>query len=109
MVAVLLMAGDHVPSIPLVDVVGKLNVPPSQIAGIGSNSGTTLSLIVISITVGIPHGLSGVNVYGVVPGVVTSIVDGDQLPENPLSEIVGNEGGGTPEQNGPIGAKLATT
>jgi hypothetical protein len=30
-VAVLLIAGDHVPTILFVEVVGKVNVPPEQI------------------------------------------------------------------------------
>ncbi len=31
MVAVLFIAGDHVPVIPFVEVVGKINVSPEQI------------------------------------------------------------------------------
>jgi hypothetical protein len=33
-VVVLFMAGDQVPMMPLLDVVGKVKVPPEQIGGI---------------------------------------------------------------------------
>ena len=36
----LLIAGDHVPIIPFVDVVGKLNEPPAQIGATCVNVGT---------------------------------------------------------------------
>jgi hypothetical protein len=108
-VVVLSIAGDHVPLMPLVDVAGSVNVPPSHIGSIGSNVGTILSLTVISIVVGTPQGSSGVNVYSVVPGFETSIADGDQVPDKPFSEVVGSDGGGTPVQNGPIGANVAIT
>ena len=39
MVAVLFTAGDQVPVIPFVDVVGKLNVPPTQMGATGLNVG----------------------------------------------------------------------
>ena len=39
-VVVLFMAGDHVPDIPLVEVVGSgLNTAPEQIGGIGLKAG----------------------------------------------------------------------
>ena len=40
-VVVLLIDGDQVPVIPLVDVAGNVNVPPLQIAGICVNTGVT--------------------------------------------------------------------
>ena len=39
MVAVLFIAGDHVPVIPFVEEVGKVNVPPTQMGAIGLNVG----------------------------------------------------------------------
>jgi len=45
-VAVLLIAGAHVPVTPFVDVVGKLKLPPLQIAEICVNVGTVLGLTV---------------------------------------------------------------
>ena len=41
-VVVLSIAGDQVPLMPLVEVPGSVKVAPSQIAGIGSNSGSTI-------------------------------------------------------------------
>ena len=41
MVAVLFIAGDHVPVIPFVEVVGRVNVPPTQIGAIGLKVGVT--------------------------------------------------------------------
>jgi hypothetical protein len=49
-VAVLLIAGDHVPVIPLLDVVGNAaNVAPEQIAATCVNVGVTIGLTVIVI------------------------------------------------------------
>ena len=45
-VAWLLMAGDHVPVIPFMEVVGKVNVPPGQIVPTGVNVGTTFGFTV---------------------------------------------------------------
>ncbi len=40
-VAVLFITGNHVPVIPLVEEVGKVNVPPTQIGAIGLKVGVT--------------------------------------------------------------------
>lgn len=46
----LFKAGDHVPVIPFVDVVGSgLNVAPEQIGAIEANNGVTLGLTTIVI------------------------------------------------------------
>ena len=48
MVAVLSSAGDHVPVIPLLDVVGSaFNIPPEQIGPTALNVGVTLGLTTI--------------------------------------------------------------
>ena len=58
-----LIAGDHVPLIPLVEVVGSVNVPPSHIVGIGSNVGSTFGFTSTVIVVVFAHSVaSGVNV-----------------------------------------------
>ena len=42
------VAGDHVPVMPLVEVVGKIGaIPPVQIAGIAANIGMVLGVTVI--------------------------------------------------------------
>ncbi len=56
MVIKLFGAGDHVPVIPLVDVVGNgLITSPSQMAVIGLNNGVTNGLTVIVSVVGMAH------------------------------------------------------
>ena len=45
-VDVLLIAGDHVPVIPFVEVVGNVNVPPLQIAATCVNVGVICGLTV---------------------------------------------------------------
>jgi len=53
-VAVLSIAGDHVPVIPFVEEDGKVNVPPEQMGAIGLNVGVvdgftvTLSVVVVA-------------------------------------------------------------
>ena len=54
MVAVLFNAGDHVPEIPLVEVVGKAdNVAPEQIGATAVNVGVTFGVTVIDKEIGI--------------------------------------------------------
>ena len=56
MVAVLFSAGDHVPVIPLVDVVGKADsVAPEQIAGTAAKVGVMFGLTVIVNVVVVAH------------------------------------------------------
>ena len=57
-------AGDHVPVIPLLEVVGKaLSVAPEQIAATGVNVGVMFGLTVIVRVVVVAHWpRSGVNV-----------------------------------------------
>ena len=96
-VAVLSNAGDQVPVIPLLDVVGNgANTAPEQIAATGVNVGVTFALTVIVIVVVVAHCPAvGVNVYVVV--VVLSNA-GDQVPVIPLLDVVGNGANTAPEQ-----------
>ena len=56
MVAVLFNAGDHVPVIPLLDVVGNAdNVAPLQIAATGVNVGVIFGLTVMVNVVVVAH------------------------------------------------------
>jgi hypothetical protein len=54
-VAVLLIAGDHVPAYPLFDVVGKLRASPEQIAATCVNVGVTGWLTVTVIVDVVAH------------------------------------------------------
>ena len=97
MVAVLFNAGDHVPVIPLVDVVGnELNVAPEQMGATARNTGTIFGLTVIVIVAGTAHSpAAGVNVYKVVAVLFNA---GDHVPVMPLFEVVGNGLSVAPEQ-----------
>jgi hypothetical protein len=63
-VEILVSAGDHVPVIKLVEVVGKaVKVPPEQIAGTAVKLGVTGELTVIIIIAAVAHCVTpGVNV-----------------------------------------------
>ena len=88
-VALLFKAGDHVPVIPLFDVVGNGNkVPPAQMAGtcvkLGCVFGFTKMVIVPSEAHCPPL---GVKVYVVVKELFKA---GVQVPVMPLFDVVGN-------------------
>jgi hypothetical protein len=62
-VAVVFTAGDQVPVIPSIDVVGKIKLAPSQIAAIGLKVGVTIGFTTIVIAAVVAHRpASGVNV-----------------------------------------------
>ena len=85
-------AGDQVPVMPFVDVVGNAaNVCPLQIGATALNVGTTFGLITMVIDALEAHcsGL-GVKVYVVV--VVLLMVAGDQVPVLLFKEVVGKAG-----------------
>ena len=98
-VAVLFNVGDHVPVIPLLDVVGKGdNVAPEQIADTGVNVGVVFAFTVIVNVVVVAHWPAvGVNVYVVV---VVLFNAGDHVPVIPLLDVVGNGDNAVPEQIG---------
>ncbi len=54
-VAVLLIAGDQVPVIPLSEVVGNENISPEQIGVIWVKVGVTIGFIVIDNVVELAH------------------------------------------------------
>ena len=96
-VAVLSKAGDHVPVIPLFEVVGNADkVTPEQIeftcVKVGVGFGVT-EIVIFAIVAHSPA--VGVNTYAVVA--VMSIA-GNQVPVIPLFEVVGNGDKVTPEQ-----------
>jgi 50S ribosomal subunit-associated GTPase HflX len=96
-VVVLFNAGDQVPLIPLLEVVGKADkLPPEQIAAIAVNVGVTFELTVMVNVVLVAHCPAvGVNVYTVVDVLFKA---GDQVPLIPLLEVVGKADKLPPEQ-----------
>lgn len=98
---VLFNAGDHVPVIPFVEVVGNgLKIWPEQIGATDAKVGVTFWLTVIVKVVVVAHWpLFGVKVYIVVL-VLFNI--GDHVPDIPFVEVVGNGLNVWPEQIGLI-------
>ena len=90
-------AGDHVPVIPLFDVVGNADkLAPEQIAATCVNVGVVFGSTVIVIVAVVAHNPEvGVKVY-VVVAVLSKA--GDQIPVIPLVEVVGNAANVAPEQ-----------
>ena len=102
-VAVLFIAGDHVPVIPFVEVVGRVNVPPEQMGAIGLKVGVVDGFTVTASVAVVAHcPAAGVNVYVVVAVLFTA---GDHVPVIPLVEVVGSVNV-PPEQMGAIGLKV---
>ena len=108
MVAVLFRAGDQVPVIPLVEVVGKAdNTAPEQIAATWVKVGVTFGVTVIVKVAVVAHCPTvGVNVYVVVAVLFKA---GDHVPVMPLIEVVGNGANVVPEQIEATGLKVGVT
>jgi hypothetical protein len=105
--AVLLtVAGDHVPVIPFVDVVGRTGATdPLHIGAKAANVGMIVELTVTSNVVVEPHCPgSGVNVY--VPDAVLLTVAGDQVPVIPFVDVVGRAGATDPLHIGATAANV---
>jgi hypothetical protein len=98
-VAVLSNAGDQVPEKPFNEVLGKaFNVSPEQIEATCINVGVIFGLTVIVIVAAVAHNPAvGVNVYVVVAVLFNA---GDQVPEKPFNEVVGNAANVAPEHIG---------
>lgn len=101
-------AGFQVPVMPLVDVLdsnGTLPLLQITIPVPNGNTGSVLGFTTIEMVTGnaqVP-GL-GVNVY--CPDVWLLTTPGFQVPGNPLLEVPGKEGGGSPAQMGGKGLKV---
>jgi len=93
-VAVLFKAGDQVPVIVFVDVVGKADkVVPEQIGPTDEKIGVTFGFTVIVNAVGrAQEPADGVKVYVVVPSIDVSTDEGLQVPVILLLEVVGKIG-----------------
>ena len=94
-VEVLMVAGNHVPVIPLLDVAGKgastesLHTGPTAV-----NKGVTDVFTTTSIEYGVAHCPAvGVKVYVNVPSDAVLIDDGDQVPFTPLLDVAGKAEG----------------
>ena len=90
-------AGDQVPVIPLLEVVGSgVKVAPEQIGPTAVNVGVMLALTTIVMVAVFAHWPAvGVKVYVVVAVLLRA---GDQVPVIPLLDVVGKEAIVAPEQ-----------
>ena len=106
-VVVLFKAGDHVPLIPLVEVVGKgFNTSPEQMGDSWLKVGVTFWFTVIVNVAEVAHCPAvGVNVYVVVEVLFKA---GDHVPLIPLVEVVGRGFNTSPEQIGATGLNVGT-
>ena len=97
MVVVLSMAGDQVPEILFVEIIGKATtLSPTQIAGIGLNVGVTAGFTkMVKVWVVAHWPAFGVKVYVVVAAL---LIAGDHVPIMLLRDVVGNSASGSPIQ-----------
>ena len=100
----MIVAGFHVPVIPLLDVAGRTGAVAFWHKGpIALNVGATGVVITISIVVTAPHcPVFGVKVYVVDPVADVLITAGFHVPIIPLFDVVGNAGAVAFWHNGPI-------
>ena len=96
-VARLFNAGDQVPLIAFIEVVGKAaSGSPEQIAATGLNVGVVDAFTFIMSVVVVAHCPAvGVKVYVVVARLFNA---GDQVPLIPFVDVVGKAASGSPEQ-----------
>jgi hypothetical protein len=86
-VDVLFIAGLQVPVIPLLDVLGSVNVPPLQIGATCVNVGVIRGLMITVMVVVVAHcPTDGVKIYVVV---VVVFIAGLQVPAIPLFDVFG--------------------
>jgi hypothetical protein len=93
-VTALIVAGLHVPVMPLLDVVGNAGAVEFWHSGpMVVNVGVICGLMVTFNVAVVAHWpLDGVNVYVVVPAVAVLIVAGLHVPVTPLLDVAGNAG-----------------
>jgi hypothetical protein len=98
-VVVLFKAGDHVPVMPSLDVVGRAaSVAPEHMGATAGNVGVVFWFTVIVNVVVVAHSpADGVNVYVVV---VVLFKAGDHEPVIPLLDVVGSGASVVPEHIG---------
>jgi hypothetical protein len=104
----LTVAGDHVPVIPFVEVVGRTGATePLHIGAMAANVGMMVELTVTSNVVVDPHCPgSGVNVY--VPDAALLTVAGDHVPVIPFVDVVDRTGATDPLHKGAMAANVGT-
>lgn len=109
--AVLIVAGLHVPVIPLSEVPERVpGVISTQYGPRAVNVGVTFAFTVTFIIVVVAHWPTvGVKLYVVVPAEAVLIVAGLQVPVIALVEVPGNVPGVSPTQYGPKAVNAGVT
>ena len=105
---VLMVAGLHVPVIPLSEVVGNAGAVGFWHSGaIGVNAGVSSAVTVMVSVAGVAHcPADGVNVYVVGPCMDVLMVAGLQVPVIPLMDVVGKAGAVLFKQSGAMVANV---
>ena len=99
----LIIAGFHVPVIPLVEEAGNVGgTVPTQKAAIWLNKGFVFAFTVITIDAVSLHPPEGVKIYVDGPMIELLTVAGFHVPVIPLVEEAGNVGATVPTQKAPI-------
>ena len=100
----LIVAGFHVPVMPLLDVDGNAGAVAFWHSGpICVNVGVICDVITTSMVVTLPHWPAlGVKVYVVVPMVAVLMTAGFHVPVMPLVDVAGNAGAVAFWHSGPI-------
>lgn len=98
-VAVLFIAGDHVPGMPLLDVTGKAaNAAPEQIGAAAVKVGSVFGFtVIVKAAVDAHCPVVGVKVYVVV---AVLFIAGDHVPLMPLLDVSGRGDNVAPAQIG---------
>jgi hypothetical protein len=100
-------AGDQVPVIPLLEVVGRTGADePLHIDGMVLNAGTIPPAVTVTVSVVVVAHCPALGVKVYVAVVVLSTVAGDHEPVIPLVEVVGRTGATDPLQIGAMAAKV---
>ena len=107
-VEVLIVAGNQVPVIPLLEVAGNAGAVLLRQSGpIASKTGVTEVAMVMDKVAGSAQApAAGVKVYTVVPTVLVLITAGYQVPAIPLLEVAGSAGAVLLRQISPITSKV---
>ena len=107
----LIVAGLHVPAMPLVEEAGSAGAVLFWQSGPSCvKAGVTWLVITTSIVATLPHWpAAGVKVYVVVPVVAVLIVAGLHVPEMPLVDDAGSAGAVLFWQSGPIWVNVGVT
>jgi hypothetical protein len=106
-----MVAGLHVPVIPLLDVVGSVGAVLFWQSGpIAVNDGVICgSMVMLSVATVAHSPLAGVNVYVIVPGTDVLMVAGLQVPFTPLLDVAGRVCAAEFWHSGPIALNVGVS